>query len=194
VNQVSHSPQPHHDSALAIDPVPTLTLWNHLFEGVRGYLGLFTGKRDAATGRLTEPHEKYLAYPAVATYAVDWLAAEAADGREVYFCPHLLKGKRRVKENAELVHCLWVDGDGALVPAHLPQPTAVVESSPGRHHYYWRLSRPIDPTAAEELNKRLAYGMGADKSGWDLTQLLRPPGFPNGKYPGAPAVELVRAS
>lgn len=179
-----------------LDPVPTLTLWNHLFEGVRGYLGLFTGKRDAATGRLTETNQKFLAYPFTATYAVDWLAAEAADGREVYFCAHLLKDKAqgRIKANASLVHCLWVDGDGALVPANLPQPTAIVESSPGRHHYYWRLSRPIDPLKAEELNRRLAYSMGADKSGWDLTQLLRPPGFPNRKYDGAPAVELVRAS
>jgi len=33
--------------------------------------------------------------------------------------------------------------------------------------------------------------MGADESGWDLTQLLRVPGTPNHKYPEAPIVKVV---
>jgi hypothetical protein len=52
------------------------------------------------------------------------------------------------------------------------------------------MSRPIDPATAEQLNERLTYAMGADKSGWDLTQLLRPPGTQNHKYEGAPPVRV----
>ncbi len=40
------------------------------------------------------------------------------------------------------------------------------------------------------MNRRLALAMGGDRSGWDLTQLLRPPGTHNHKYPDAPLVVL----
>jgi len=39
----------------------------------------------------------------------------------------------------------------------------------------------------------LTYAVGADKSGWDLTQVLRVPGTRNYKYPGAPRVRLLFA-
>src|SRR5215211_7968415 len=85
---------------------------------------------------------------------------------------------------------ILVVGYGAQVPPNLPQPTAVVNSSPGRQQFYWRLSMPVPPDIGEGLNRRLAYVLGADKSGWDLTQLLRPPGTRNRKYPDTPAVEV----
>jgi hypothetical protein len=34
----------------------------------------------------------------------------------------------------------------------------------------------------QAINKRLTYAIGADKGGWDLTQVLRLPGTPNHKY------------
>ena len=76
----------------------------------------------------------------------------------------------------------------------MPQPTAIVVSSPGREQYWWRLSRPVAPEEGEDLNRRLAYAMAADLSGWDLTQLLRVPGTRNRKYPDAPLVELAHLS
>jgi hypothetical protein len=112
-------------------------------------------------------------------------------GREVYHCSHLLTGRRRTKEYAAPMTSLYVDGDGATVPEGMLQPTLTVESSPGRQQFYWRLTRPIPPTKAEELNRRLAYAMGADKTGWDLTQLLRPPGAKNFKYEGVYGVAPV---
>jgi hypothetical protein len=69
-----------------------------------------------------------------------------------------------------------------------------VISSPGREQYWWRLSRPVAPEEGEDLNRRLAYAMGADLSGWDLTQLLRVPGTRNRKYPDAPLVEFAHLS
>jgi hypothetical protein len=52
----------------------------------------------------------------------------------------------------------------------------------------------VKPEEGEDLNRRLAYAMGADLSGWDLTQLLRVPGTRNRKYPDAPLVELAYLS
>jgi RepB DNA-primase from phage plasmid len=70
----------------------------------------------------------------------------------------------------------------------------IVESSPGRWQCYRPLTEPVDPCLGEELNQRLAYALGADTSGWDLTQLLRLPGTPNGKYWDAPRVRLLEMS
>jgi hypothetical protein len=53
------------------------------------------------------------------------------------------------------------------------------------------LRRTVSPHKAEELNRRLLVAVGADRSGWDLSQLLRPPGTRNRKYEGAPPVRLV---
>jgi hypothetical protein len=95
---------------------------------------------------------------------------------------HLFRqpGSRKA-DNAVEIFALWVDGDGALVPEMWPQPTAVVESSPGRHHYYWRLPRPIAPEEATQLNQRLCYVMGGDKGKWGLGTVLRAPGTLNYK-------------
>lgn len=57
----------------------------------------------------------------------------------------------------------------------------MVESSPGHFHAYYRLTEAIPPERAEALNKRLAHMIGADASGWDLSQLLRVPGTMNHK-------------
>jgi len=87
-----------------------------------------------------------------------------------------------------------VDGDGAKPNDNTPAPTAVVISSPSREQYWWRLSRPVKPEEGEDLNRRFAYAMAGDLSGWDLTQLLRVPGTFNRKYPDAPIVALAHLS
>jgi len=67
----------------------------------------------------------------------------------------------------------------------------VVETSPGRRHLFWRLGHPLPAGAAEALNRRFTYAAGADRSGWELGQLLRPPGTRNFKYRTAAAVRLL---
>jgi len=52
------------------------------------------------------------------------------------------------------------------------------ESSPGRFAAVWH----IDQIMTENLNKSLSYSLGADKGGWDITQVLRIPGTMNYKY------------
>jgi hypothetical protein len=121
-------------------------------------------------------------WPAEGAEAADYLEAESDRGRDAYFAVHLFtrRGTRKAESAAEIL-TLWVDGDGARVPEAWPQPTAVVESSPGRHHFYWRLTRPIAPEEAAQLNRRLCYGMGGDKGKWGLGTVLRAPGTLNYK-------------
>jgi hypothetical protein len=170
-------------------------LARHAFGDSCGVLAVFTGDRlEPGSKTLSDTRSSYFEYPCGLGRAEYLCAAEDAAGREVYLCAHLLTGRRRVKANAAPLSALYVDGDGARVPAWMLEPTAVVRSSPGREQFYWRLTSPVGPEEGETMNRRLAYAVGADHSGWDLTQLLRVPGTRNRKYPGAPLVRLVDLS
>jgi len=57
-------------------------------------------------------------------------------------------------------------------------PTIAIESSPGRYVGIWLTDEP----ASEQINRRLTYAIGADRGGWDLTQVLRVPGTISHKY------------
>jgi hypothetical protein len=178
-------------------PMSPVALWRHIFGEGHGFLCLFSGRRPApGSKQLLEVAESYWPYPQSLAFAEQEAYQQDALGREVYFCAHLLRRKRRVKASAGPVDALWVDGDGAGVPDGFPAPSAIITSSPGRQQYLWGLHEPVEPAEAEALNRRLAYAIGADRGGWDLTQLLRVPGCTNHKYPDAPVVALdhVRAA
>jgi hypothetical protein len=164
----------------------TAELWEHLFGGLEGYLVTFTGQQsrrpEAKPHELDNPAQRSWRWPEERDAAVTYLSEQSEGGRDAYFGVHLFRrpGNRKA-ENAAEIMALWVDGDGAEVPEDWPQPTAVVESSPGRHHFYWRLTRPISPQEGAHLNKRLCYGMGGDKGKWGLGTVLRAPGTVNYK-------------
>jgi hypothetical protein len=164
-------------------------LWHHIFGEERGLLHLWTGIRDS--GRLADPKSSNFRYPESADAAAQWALEKSEEGREVYFCAHLLTGPERRRESAGSVHALWFEKDGGKVPNGQLRASAVVESSPGRYHGYLRLTDPIPPATAEALNKRLAHATEADPSGADLTQLLRVPGTVNHKYPDRPVVKVI---
>jgi hypothetical protein len=160
----------------------TTELWEHLFGDLKGYLVTFTGRQSARPNELDDTTQRSWRWPAEVREAASYLKDESGKGRDAYFGVHLFKrpGTRRAEDAAKIL-ALWVDGDGAQVPEDWPQPTAVVESSPGRHHFYWRLTRPIAPHEAAQLNKRLCYGMGGDRGKWGLGTVLRAPGTLNYK-------------
>ena len=155
-------------------------LWAHIFGKSAGILPILSGERsEPGCNRLNDPRTHYFDYPREAGRAEAHCRRLSNEGREVYQCAHLLTARRRVKACAASLVACYVDGDGAA--AGTPRPTAIVVSSPGREQYWWRLSRPVAPEEGEDLNRRLAYAMEADLSGWDLTQLLRVPGTRNRK-------------
>lgn len=166
--------------------------WSHVFGGEHGLVQVWTGARGSG-GEIDKETiaSRCFDYPKAAKAAAGWALAKSEEGREVYFCAHLLTAPRRVKENAAEVRALWAEIDGAAPPNGGLRPTAVVESSPGRYHVYFRLADAIPPQVAEGLNRRLAHRIGADPSGFDRTQLLRVPGTVNHKYPDRPVVKVL---
>jgi hypothetical protein len=118
-----------------------------------------------------------------------------------YFSPVLFERASPKKDAVLGSRTLWCDYDGNAPVAwphgepgssvFVPRPTMRVESSgPGREHVYWGLDQLVtDADWIDDKNRALAYATGADTSGWDANQVLRPPHTFNRKYtPARPVV------
>ena len=116
---------------------------------------------------------------------------EYRDSHNLYFCPHGFKSingeVHRKKENAVAPALLYADLDKADPRKMKWRPTIALESSPGRYVGFWHTDKPV----TEELNQRMTQAVGADPSGYDLTQVLRIPGTLNFKYDSEPKVKLL---
>lgn len=114
----------------------------------------------------------------------EYLQRHLEQGHDVYWCPSLFEFPTRRSDVAMDEHCLWADLD-EVDPREIRDypPTIAWESSPGRWQALW-LAADGDFQGASwpgNENQRLTYLLGADPSGWDTTQLLRLPGWPNFK-------------
>jgi len=120
----------------------------------------------------------------------DWLEANAK--KDMYFCPLPFSSAKRAKDGVLRSKFLWSDideGDYSKSP-----PTILWQSSPGRYQGLWELPQTVEPDVAASMSKQMAYYLGGDRGGWDLTQVLRIPGTPNLKYESRPIVKLVEWS
>lgn len=112
---------------------------------------------------------------------------------DIYFCPQLFSKPKRKKEYALPTNVLYADLDPVHPDKLKLKPSIAWESSPGRYQALWFLNQDIPASRAAELSKRITYAEGADKGGWDVTQVLRIPGSRNHKYEMAPPVRLLWA-
>jgi hypothetical protein len=115
-----------------------------------------------------------------------WIEKNAA--KNLYFCPLPFSQPRRNEQYIPRVGLLWSDVDE--VKDIRVRPSILWESSPGRFQALWLLKQQLSTSEAKDLNKRLTYYIGADKGGWDMTQVLRIPGTRNYKYATTPLVKL----
>jgi hypothetical protein len=106
---------------------------------------------------------------------LDQVAELAQQYGNVYVSAHLYDAPRR---DALVLpgHAIFVDDLPQGVPCSFS-----VHTSPTRRHGYFLLSQPANHEELRELSKRAAYAFAADKSGWDLQQLVRVPGTYNTK-------------
>lgn len=118
----------------------------------------------------------------------DFLQDHPSDKYDIYFCPLPFLGRKRLKNLVSKVNILWSDIDEGNPKI---KPSILWESSPGRLQALWYLKNTLTNEKGEQLNKDLTYYMGADKGGWDLTQVLRVPGTRNHKYDSKPRVRVL---
>lgn len=118
--------------------------------------------------------------------AVQRIFAAEKEGANVYICPALYSKPERRQEHVAGSYTLWADSDGnapEVFDGGVPQPTIQVQSSYEKNvHHYWILEDFLDDVESLETgNRSIAHYIDADASGWDATQLLRPPGTTNRK-------------
>lgn len=117
--------------------------------------------------------------------------------KHVWFGVNLLSVAERKAHFCKIHNLVWSDLDKANPEYVLPKPPCVIQSSPNRFQAIWRLDDSIDPYLAQEFSKKIAYkykDIGADITGWDLTQILRVPFTTNFKYTNNPMVLLLNAA
>lgn len=104
-----------------------------------------------------------------------------------YFGVALREGTNGKKDGISQIPSLWLDLDGSpLTPiTDSPwTPSAVVETSPGKFHVYWKLKEPAiksEIPAVENILKRLAAHFEGDRAATDASRILRLPGTSNYK-------------
>lgn len=117
-----------------------------------------------------------------------YLKEMGEDNCDLYWCPHGFSKARRLKRYAVPPYLLWADIDEVDLSTIPLKPSVAWESSPGRYAGLWTLDKVLDD---DDFNKKWTYHIGADKGGWDLTQVLRIPGTRNHKYKEKPVVKLL---
>ena len=113
-----------------------------------------------------------------------------ANGSDIYFTPSRLKPQSRKRTKSDFLdsqQIVFLEFDSpnqfdALIDNRvIPYPSAVVGSSEGRNHVYWKLADPIPKRKQEELMANLARSVGADRAATDVSRVLRLPTFCNKK-------------
>lgn len=146
-----------------------------LFEGQDGYV--YAPTKHLATG-FWQPY--HFLWPDSREEIISHLLMRSKD-TDVYVSPSLFKegsGKKEFWKGSQFAWCEF-DGNSAEGNiANLPPPSLRIQSSTAGHeHWYWRLDNfEADRNVIEGLCRKIAYALGADRSGWDANQVLRPPG------------------
>lgn len=104
---------------------------------------------------------------------------EAHEHDDLYWSTCVFEEKLRRQEYAMDETALWADLD-EVDPRKIEEiytPTIAWETSPGRYQALWPMASGDFPGAADRggPNHRLTFYLGADKGGWDKTQVLRIP-------------------
>lgn len=119
---------------------------------------------------------------------------EHTTGNNVFFGPAPHRTADGKKTSVLGAAVAWVDADDPendRLPL-LPPSITVASGGPGKHHYYWLMTRFTEPDMLERINKALAAHIGGDHT-WDATRILRVPGTMNTKYEPHRPVEIISA-
>jgi len=136
-----------------------------------------------------EVTERYTTPAQISKY-IPFLRHCNATGCDIYFTPSRLKPQSRKRTKSQfqdLQQIAFLEFDSpnqfnTLINNRvIPYPSAVVGSSEGRNHVYWKLADPIPKRKQEELMANLARSVGADTAATDVSRVLRLPTFCNKK-------------
>lgn len=154
---------------------------NYLYDGLEGWVCVAT--KEGAE----EFHRTAYEWPEQRDQLAAWIKKHGPE-RDVYIAPAIFNEPTGRREDFKATNVVWIDCDGN-VPSNdslgsIPLPGLRVQSSfDTNQHWYWRLDTPLSEVdTVQSINRSLAYQLGADKSGWDANQVLRPPDTTNHKH------------
>lgn len=104
--------------------------------------------------------------------------------RGIFFCVNELdrsldSSKKRTKKMFVRARAIWVEDDNVSDSPRTDwplKPNIIVNSSPGKYHYYW-LTSTRNASAWENVMKRMVQDYKCDNQAKDLVRVLRLPGF-----------------
>lgn len=166
------------------------TVLKWFFEGSTGYIRFGVIDRNAETKTFEEfwfkwPEQRDTMMASVSKWS---------PGMDVYFSPMLFTRPKGEKAYVQSTPVVYADLDACEPDKLKIQPHMVVLTSTGRYQGYWKLDKVYAPAEVEEMSRRIAYTHledGADKSGWDLGQLLRLPFTQNFKYTPPQYIKVI---
>lgn len=157
-----------------------------LFEDNDGYAYVAT-KDTLAVNQTWE--QQFFKWPEKKEQVYDFITRNQ-EKLDVYVAPALYKtDQNALKPNVKGSTVVWVEFDGQQVIdfQDLPEPDCIVQTSADTHmHCYWKVDYFSDIPVLEGINRRLMFYLEADASGYDATQVLRPPLSKNWKHNGTP--------
>lgn len=131
--------------------------------------------REVELGAWTQ---QFFAWPNQKKELVDFIVSNSGE-RNVYISPALFKNSASLKGDFQESNVVWAEIDRPDKPilGNVPEPSYRISSGgEGHEHWYWKLTEPItEYKQLEAINRSLTYELGADVSGWDCNQVLRPP-------------------
>lgn len=97
--------------------------------------------------------------------------------KDIYIAPAMFSKQEATKENVIGASVVWVELDEAPKALdNVPPPTCRISSGgDGHEHWYWKIDTVLNSDQLDLVNRALTYLLDADPSGWDSTQVLRPP-------------------
>jgi len=123
--------------------------------------------------------QKYFQWPDERPYLLKWIE-KFYPIVDIYLSPSVYSDNRAVRDSWKATNYVWCEVDN---PGFAPDwdsirhPDILVQSSVfGNYHAYWRVAPGLSRDSIEGINRGLMHMVkGADSSGWDCTQILRPP-------------------
>lgn len=123
--------------------------------------------------------QEFFSWPSQKDELVAWVL-QWRPTHEVYFAPALFSAPSSLKDHFQSTRVFWLEFDGKVptdeeyAATGLPAPTLRVSTSEGHEHWYWKTDHNLDQVTVERVNRAMTYKFGADASGWDVNQVLRP--------------------
>ena len=157
-----------------------LDFFDYLFEKRDGFLCI----AHAPKNNKNKFEQKFFSWPEQRELMGQYIDDKVTNNN-VWFSVNLFRRPERKRDFALPTRLVWADLDNCDPAEVEPLPQCRVQTSPKRFQAYWRLDEVVDAEQAMSYSKRIAYEYakkGADKSGWDIEQLLRIPWTFNYKY------------